>query len=98
MTLSITRGRGFHLTFPSGWVLSVQIGGGNYCNNYSMAASAEPQPSNTFEAAAWFEDHSMVEWNNEDTVIGYVPTDRLPALIAIIEALPAAPLTSLTFK
>jgi hypothetical protein len=28
--------KGFHITFPNGWTVSVQFGAGNYCENYDM--------------------------------------------------------------
>lgn len=31
----ITSGRGFHITFPNGIILSTQFGYGNYCDNYN---------------------------------------------------------------
>lgn len=29
----ITGNKGFHITFPNGWTVSVQFGPGNYCEN-----------------------------------------------------------------
>lgn len=31
---SITGGKGFHVSFENGWTVSVQFGGGNYCEHY----------------------------------------------------------------
>lgn len=33
-TLQITAGKGLRLTFDNGYSLSIQIGPGNYCDNY----------------------------------------------------------------
>ena len=30
--------KGFHIVFPNGWTVSVQIGKGNYCENYDLDA------------------------------------------------------------
>lgn len=30
----ITRGKGFHVSFPNGYTVSVQFGPGNYCDHY----------------------------------------------------------------
>ena len=30
---TITRGKGFHITFENGWTVSVQWGPGNYCDH-----------------------------------------------------------------
>lgn len=32
----ITDGKGFGITFENGWMVSVQWGPGNYCDNYSV--------------------------------------------------------------
>lgn len=40
---SITQGKGFGITFPNGYQISVQFGYGNYCDNYN--AYREPGES-----------------------------------------------------
>ena len=37
----ITAGKGFHLTFPNGYTISVQFGPANYCSNYGEPINNE---------------------------------------------------------
>lgn len=37
----ITYGKGFNITFPNGWSVSVQFGPGNYCDHYDAKAGRE---------------------------------------------------------
>jgi len=38
----LTDGRGFHLTFSNGVILSTQFGSGNYCDNYDYPFTPKP--------------------------------------------------------
>ena len=65
----ITQGKGFHITFENGWTVSVQFGGGNYCDNYDMLIGDEyeqagEEGSNTAECAVWGPDGDMVEYGD----------------------------------
>jgi hypothetical protein len=56
MNFVITGKKGFRITFPNGYSLSVQFGPGNYCDNYDMeimteAEQAGARGSNTAETA-----------------------------------------------
>jgi len=55
----ITGCKGFHIGFENGVVVSVQFGGGNYCQNYNIEIGSEPgqQPlkSHDAEVAIWKE-------------------------------------------
>lgn len=81
---NITNNKGFHMTFANGWTVSVQWGGGNYSNNYSSGIiTGEVPASKTAEIAAWKGD----VWHNFDngqTVNGYVSADDVAKFIAII--------------
>lgn len=44
----IISGKGFHITFANGYTVSVQFGGGNYCDN----RSAEEGPDNDVKRGA----------------------------------------------
>ena len=39
----ITRGQGFQITLPNGWIVSVQFGAGNYGSNRNAAFQAARQ-------------------------------------------------------
>ena len=41
MKFKITGGKGFHITFENGYTVSVQFGGGSYCDNYCDEISSE---------------------------------------------------------
>ena len=69
----ITDNKGFHITFPNGYTVSVQWGPGNYCNNYgrkfSEAAQCGADGSNTAECAVWKKDDEMISYGDwGDTV------------------------------
>ena len=52
----ITEGKGFHLTFANGIVLSVQFGRGNYCENRGISSEKERKmyfSSKDAEIAIW---------------------------------------------
>ena len=84
------RRRGFHLQFPNGWLISVQIGPGNYHDNRNQPLTNTTSSPNA-EIAVWHRDSPMVEWPSGDTVQGWVPTDRIARVIAYIAALPDLP-------
>lgn len=87
--LKITRGRGIHLNFSNGVTLSVQIGAGNYCDNYDEPFdSTDPLPPSTrAEVAAWVSGGTLVDIGN-DTVAGYVPIDKVLLLLPVLSGLP----------
>lgn len=69
----ITSGKGFHITFDNRYTVSVQFGGGNYCDNYDDDIGTEPyiqsgkKGSGTAECAVWGPDGEMLKrWS--DTV------------------------------
>lgn len=62
MAFRTCENKGFHITFKNGWTVSIQIGAGNYCDNYdlmlekSMLELIKKKPdmeSNTAEVWAW---------------------------------------------
>lgn len=71
---SISRGKGFHITFENGYTISVQFGPGNYCDNYDMDipeenAKAGERGSTTAECAVLSPAGNLVELPGEgDTV------------------------------
>jgi hypothetical protein len=92
-SLKITRGTGFHLTFENGVVLAVQIGGGNYCDNYDAPIERNPSDlpaSTTAEFAVWNTQGSeMLELAHGDTIAAYVPMAKVVKVIAKLSALTA---------
>ena len=87
--LKMTRGRGFHLNFTNGLTLSVQIGAGNYCDNYNEPFDGEgPLPSSTCaEIAVWPQSGDFVNIKG-DSVGGYVPVQDLFLLMTVLSSLP----------
>jgi len=96
--LRITGGRGFHLSFDNGVTISVQIGGGNYSDNYDFPISQSDQdeplpPSNRAEIAIWDGSDNWANLNGTNAgyrneVAGYVPVDDVLDIVAIVRAIP----------
>lgn len=82
----IHRTKGFHIMLSNGWTLSVQFGGGNYCDNYDAEIGKQWWPecqSSTAEIAMWKNGGSMVNING-DTVEGYVNADTVARVIGFL--------------
>ena len=66
----ITSKKGFHITFENQWTISVQIGPGNYCDNYDKYPVGDGNEeagkvgSFTAECAAWARDGELVDLPN----------------------------------
>ena len=64
----ITGSRGFHISFPNGNTISVQIGGGSYSDNHDeieLIGHENEQKvlsSSTAEIWAWGKDGKPLEW------------------------------------
>ena len=85
--ISINENKGFSMTFANGWTVSVQIGVGNYCDNYYIKtgtdntipmeeAFQDPKPSRTAEIAAWSKERSWHDFG-DDKVKGYCKPDEI---------------------
>jgi len=78
MNITITQGKGFHLNFDNGWVLSIQVGEFNYCANRDIhfedrLDSGRSASCPDAEIAVWHkEEHGMLHLG-ADTVAGWVP-------------------------
>lgn len=48
----ITDSKGFHMTFENGWAISVQFGGGNYCDHSNKSFGYHGK-SSTAEVMIW---------------------------------------------
>lgn len=64
------------------WTVSIQWGRGNYSDNYRAHLSGTPGDSTTAEVAVWKgDDGDLVRWRDGDTVLAYVPLDRVQHII-----------------
>ena len=90
-SIKITGGKGFHLTFDCGVTLSVQIGVGNYCDNYSSLNTHKDLGSSTnAEIALWIEDEILPHhWLFRGDIRAYVPAARIFQIIALLTVIPA---------
>ena len=88
---SNSRGSGFHLTFDNNWTVSVQFGGGHYCDNYDKmwnfgmekAAKGDSISSSTAEIAVWsnrISDSALI-WLEDNTVRGYTTANEVAQVI-----------------
>lgn len=82
MDFKITRGKGFHITFASGFTVSVQFGPGNYGDNYNArisedSAACGERGSDRAEVAIWGADGGMVELPGGDSVAGYQTSNQV---------------------
>ena len=80
---NITSHKGFHITFPNGWTVSVQWGPGNYCDARKSGLDAYDAPkrtdewmSATAEIAAWDAKNNWYDFGN-DTVKGHCSPDEV---------------------
>lgn len=92
--MRITDGKGVHFAFDNGITLSIQIGGGNYSDNYREPISRHDLPegyslptSSTAEIAIWAPDGSMPDICG-DLVRGYVPVDDVLRFSEFLRSLP----------
>lgn len=74
---NITRGKGFHMEFENGYVISVQWGSGNYCDNKHLAWDAEVGPCKTAEIAIWPKGGDLKEWEHGDSVKGWCDAEEV---------------------
>jgi hypothetical protein len=69
----INDNKGFSITFPNGYTVSVQFGPGNYSSNYNLSMldnMGKPMTANTAETALIAPDGSFVAYKDDD-VQGY---------------------------
>ena len=85
---TITFDSGFHITFENGWTVSVQFGGGNYCDNYDHdVMSQDPvPPSANAEVAAWPVKGDWYRFKDGDSVRGYMTPAEVLAFMNEIAA------------
>ena len=89
----ITQHKGFQLTFPNGWTVSVQWGPGNYCGNreedWDSPAKSKYWECPDAEVAAF--DSVTGAWYRpkgwSDDVKGWLDTEEVLAFLAEVKAL-----------
>ncbi len=99
--LRITDGHGIHLTFDNGFTVSIQIGGGNYGDNYDFEIGpitrANPLPfSRRAEVAILTPGGDLMSIGDPDdkyrnSVLAYVPIDQVLDLVNIVRATKGKP-------
>jgi len=95
--LTITRSKGFHLTFENGYCISVQFGTGNYCQNkhedrtFSENFYKERDCSSAdAEIAVWAPgnkgvDGALEELDRYDQVVGWLSADEVARAISYVQ-------------
>lgn len=92
-SMCITDGKGVQFTFDNGITISIQIGGGNYCNNYNFPIGEITRdrplpPSGTAEIAVWDETDAWFDLDG-DQVAGYIAVSRVLDFVAYLRSLPS---------
>lgn len=75
----ITQGKGFHIEFKNGWVVSVQFGFGNYCENRMEQDNKEDNKGmscSNAEVWAWKEKQNYPKdpkgWLSPEEVLKFI--------------------------
>lgn len=89
----ITGGKGVGFTMANGIYISIQIGRGNYCDNYDFRediSRVNPIPaSSKAEIAVWSpEDDAMIDICG-NLVKGYVPIEDVLRFVEFLRSLPS---------
>jgi len=87
---NITSQKGFHITFENGWTVSVQFGRGNYCDNRNISSMVPVPASRNAEVAAWDPNGKMFEFEEDNTVQGWMPPEEVLAFMNKIAAMAQA--------
>lgn len=89
----ITGGKGFQMVFSNGWTVSVQFGGGNYCDNYHDKIDSESEDGYRASGRRGSRDAEIAAWDNNgdwmplgcDTVKGRVSPDDVAKFIRKVQ-------------
>ena len=89
MSFVSTMNKGFQMSFPNGWTISVQWGPGNYCQNQSAAsmfesAGREFYESRDAEIGVWMTGKSVMEFPMQ--VQGWLSANEVAAEVAAVAA------------
>lgn len=90
--MRITDGKGVQFTFDNGITISIQIGRGNYGDNYDypeyVPTRENPLPSSSkAELAVWGSDGKWFDLSG-DQVAGYIRIDKVLNFVAYLKTLP----------
>jgi hypothetical protein len=80
-------GKGFHMTFANGNTISVQFGGGNYCENKDLEDNKPNLTSKDAEIMVWDSNKNPIAidgWTGDDGIGAYLSSDDVAKLIGII--------------
>jgi len=73
---NITTNKGFQITFANGNTVSVQFGGGNYCENRHKFNEGQAQSCENAEVLAWDKDgNDLCEvqgWQSPEEVAAFI--------------------------
>lgn len=83
-TISVYGGHGIHITTSNGYVISLGIGSGHYCDNHSVNIGEKNDPTSNMEVAIMKKDGRFVCLPHD--VAGYVPVFNLSYLLQAVEA------------
>lgn len=77
------------MTFDNGYTVSVQFGGGNYCENYDKEIRREiSSESPNAEIATWKDDGKLIEFKSwGDTVKGYQSPNNVLTFMNFVASL-----------
>jgi hypothetical protein len=88
---TVTYNKGFYLPLPNGYKVSIQIGAGDYCDNYHSEIGGERKDnftrSTTAETAIIGEDGGFVQWR-DDAVQAYQTIKQVWETIQYAASLP----------
>ena len=91
--MGINEGKGLHFTFDNGIRISIQIGRGNYCDNYDWREEITREnplpPSRRAEIAVWSPSDELMIDICGDLVKGYVPVDDVLRFVEFLRSLPS---------
>lgn len=85
LAFGITMAKGFHLTFPNGYTISTQFGGGNYCLNRDMEIERPTRDifSNNAEIAIWSDSEDWVTEKAHKAITGKDLCDSVDGYVSI---------------
>ena len=91
MSFECNFNKGFHMTFENGFQLSVQWGTMNYCTRKSFDEFGIEQKSDHWESATaeisiFKKGGGMVPITEIDTVAGWLTTDEVAKVMAIVSS------------
>lgn len=94
-SMVITDGKGVQFKFDNGITISIQIGGGNYCENYNEPVGRIGRDVNyilpasrTAEIAGWNAEGDWFDIDG-DMVKGYVPVEDVLRFTEMLRDLPS---------